>query len=178
MIDLLDGAAANVKWIEPHDLHLTLKFLGEVRQRDVAGVCEAVRLAVEPVAPFQLELCGVGAFPNDARPRTVWIGAAGGDEEMVRLHDRIEAELAELGYREEHRRFKTHLTIGRVRGGGMGIAELGTRVKELAECRVGVMGVEKIAVFSSQLTPAGPIYEPLGSARLGGNSGGSAATRC
>ncbi len=149
------------------------------------------------MAPFELEVRGAGAFPNAARPRTVWLGAGEGAEQMVLLHDRVEAALAELGYREEHRRFQVHLTIGRVRGGsekrgqapfvrstlravpangagplfsdgGMGIAELGSRLKEHADFPAGKMAVEKITVFSSNLTPAGPIYEVIGSARLSG----------
>jgi 2'-5' RNA ligase len=88
---------------------------------------------------------------------------------MVVLHDRIEAALAELGYREEHRRFQTHLTIGRVRGAGPGIAELGTLLLQHADAPIGSMSVQKVTVFSSTLNRDGPVYEVLGTARLGGN---------
>ena len=114
-----------------------------------------------------LEVRGAGAFPNAARPRTVWLGAGAGAEQMVVLHDRVEAALAELGYREEHRRFQTHLTIGRVRGVGPGIAELGQLLQQQADTVVGSMGVQKVTVFCSTLTSDGPIYEVLGTARLG-----------
>ena len=87
---------------------------------------------------------------------------------MVVLHDRVEAALAELGYREEHRRFQTHLTIGRVRGGGPGIAELGALLQQHADFPAGRMTVGKVTVFASTLTPNGPIYEVLGTAPLGG----------
>ena len=87
---------------------------------------------------------------------------------MAALHDRVETELAKLGFRKEHRRFQTHLTIGRVRGGGPGIAELGARLQQHAEFAAGRMAVEKLTVFASTLTPAGPLYEVLGTARLGG----------
>ena len=118
--------------------------------------------------PFDLEVRGAGAFPHAARPRTVWIGASAGAEQMIGLHDGIEAALAKLGYRKEHRQFQTHLTIGRVRGGGPGIAELGRLVQQHAEFLVGRMTVGKVAVFSSTLTSGGPIYETIGTARLGG----------
>lgn len=167
LIAALDGTAAEVKWVDPHNLHLTLKFLGEVHHREVAEVCRAVQQATAKLAPFKLEVQGAGAFPNPARPRTVWIGTGEGKEEMVQLHDHIESELFELGHREEHRRFQPHLTIGRVRGGGMGITELGTRVKEHIDFPVGTMKVEKVTVFSSKLTADGPIYESIGTARLG-----------
>ena len=118
LIAALDGTTADVKWVEPHNLHLTLKFLGDVHQREIVAVCQAVAQGAAEVEPFEVEVRGAGAFPNAARPRTVWLGVTAGAEPMVVLHDRVEADLAELGYREEHRRFQTHLTIGRVRGAG------------------------------------------------------------
>lgn len=168
LIAALDGTAAEVKWVEPHNLHLTLKFLGEVHQREIARVCRAVELGAAQLAPFPLDVRGAGAFPNVARPRTVWFGAGEGTEQMVRLHDRVETALAELGYREEHRRFQVHLTIGRVRGGGPGIVELGSLLKKHADFSAGKMTVERVTIFASRLTPDGPIHEVLGSARLGG----------
>ena len=83
------------------------------------------------------------------------------------LHARVEVPLAELGYRQEHRRFQSHLTIGRVRGGGPGIAALGTLLQQQADFMAGRMTVGKVTVFSSTLTPDGPIYEVLGTAPLG-----------
>jgi RNA 2',3'-cyclic 3'-phosphodiesterase len=168
LITALAATTADVKWVEPHNLHLTLKFLDEVHQREIARVCQAVAQGAAEVEPFELEVRGAGAFPNAARPRTVWLGAREGAEQMVVLHDRVEAALAELGYRQEHRRFQTHLTIGRVRGGGPGIAELGNLLQQHADTPVGHMTVQKVTVFCSTLTPAGPIYETLGTGQLGG----------
>ena len=167
LIAALGGTAADAKWVEPHNLHLTLKFLGDVQQREIARVCQAVAIGASEVEPFELEVRGAGAFPNAARPRTVWLGGGIGTEQMVVLHDRVEAALAELGFREEHRRFQPHLTIGRVRGGGSGIAELGKLLQQHADLLIGSMTVREVAVFSSTLTPSGPIHEVLGSASLG-----------
>jgi 2'-5' RNA ligase len=165
---LLGGTSASVKWVEPHNLHLTMKFLDEVHQREIAAVCRAVGQGASEVAPFELEVCGVGAFPTAARPRTVWLGGGVGAEQMVLLHYHVETALAELGYRREHRRFQTHLTIGRVRGGGPGITELGKLIQQHADFSAGRMTVAKVSVFASKLTPAGPIYEPLAAAPLAG----------
>jgi 2'-5' RNA ligase len=167
LIAALMGTRADVKWVELHNLHLTLKFLGEVHEREIAQVCQAVARGAAEVEPFELEVRGAGAFPTAARPRTIWLGAGAGAEPMVVLHDHVEAALAELGYREEHRRFQTHLTIGRVRGSGPGIAELGQLLVEQADFVVGRMAVKKVTVFCSTLTSTGPIYEVLGTARLG-----------
>lgn len=168
LISALSGTIADVKWVETHNLHLTLKFLGEVHEREIAEVCEAVARGAARVKPFELEVRGAGAFPTAARPRTVWLGAGVGAEPMVVLHDRVEAALAKLGYREEHRRFQTHLTIGRVRGTGPCIAELGQLVLQHADFVAGTMTVQKVTVFSSELTSEGPIYEVVGSAQLSG----------
>jgi RNA 2',3'-cyclic 3'-phosphodiesterase len=164
----LGGASAKVKWVEPHNLHLTLKFLGDVHQREIAAACRAVAQGATALTPFELEVRGVGAFPTAARPRTVWLGGGAGADRMLLMHDRVDAALAELGYRSEHRRFQTHLTIGRVRGGGPAIAELGKLIQQHADFLAGRMTVDKLSIFSSTLTPAGPIYELLGAAPLGG----------
>jgi RNA 2',3'-cyclic 3'-phosphodiesterase len=168
LIAALAGTAADVKWVEPHNLHLTLKFLGDVRQEEIVQVCQATTRGAAQVEPFELDVRGAGAFPNAARPRTVWLGAGEGREPMVVLHDRVEAALAKLGYREEHRRFQTHLTIGRVRGAGAGIVELGKLLQQQADFQAGRMAVGKVTLFSSTLTPDGPIYDVLGTAPLGG----------
>ena len=83
LIAALAGTAADVKWVEPHNLHLTLKFLGDVhRAGNRPGVPGRGRGAAE-VEPFELEVRGAGAFPTAARPRTVWLGAGAGAEEML-----------------------------------------------------------------------------------------------
>jgi len=168
LIAALAGTSADVNWVEPHNLHLTLKFLGDVQQQEIARLCQAMARGAADVKPFELDVGGAGAFPNAARPRTVWLGAAAGAEPMVVLHDRVEAALAKLGYREEHRRFQVHLTIGRVRGAGAGIAELGSLLQQHADFSAGRMTVGKVTLFASTLTPDGPIYEVLGTAPLGG----------
>jgi RNA 2',3'-cyclic 3'-phosphodiesterase len=167
LIAALAGTQADVKWVEPHNLHLTLKFLGDVHQSEILEVCRAVQTGAGKVQPFELEVRGAGAFPIAARPRTVWLGAAAGAEQMIVLHDGIEAELAKLHYREEHRRFQTHVTIGRVRGEGIGIAELGQRLIQQADFAAGRMPVNRVTIFASTLAAEGPIYEVLGTATLG-----------
>jgi 2'-5' RNA ligase len=168
LIAALAGTTAEVKWVEPHNLHLTLKFLGDVHQQEIVQVCRAMARGAAEVKPFELDVRGAGAFPNAARPRTVWLGAGNGASPMVMLHDCVEAALAKLGYREEHRRFQSHLTIGRVRGAGAGIAELGTLLQQHAAFPAGRMTVGKVTLFASTLTSDGPIYEVLGTAPLGG----------
>ncbi len=168
LIERLQGVGADVKWVDPENMHLTLKFLGEVPLSETAAVCRSVARGAAKVDPFEMEICGAGAFPSASQPRTLWMGAGDGESEMIELHRHIERALAKLGYRKENRRFHPHLTLGRVRRGGPAVVELGAQLQEQADFVAGKISVSRVVVFSSQLRPSGPIYEPLGHARLGG----------
>ena len=164
----LAAAPADVKWVKWDNLHLTLKFLGDVDAREVHHVCEAVRRVAEEAAPFALEMRGAGAFPNAGRPRTIWLGAGAGHEPLEALQEKLESALEALGFRREARRFQVHLTIGRVRRGPRGIAELGKLIAEQADFPAGRMRVAELVTFSSVLGPSGPTYEALSRAKLSG----------
>jgi RNA 2',3'-cyclic 3'-phosphodiesterase len=168
LIARLREAPAKVKWVAPIHMHWTLKFLGDVDMVEIPRICAAVSRAVRPMAPFDVEARGAGAFPDEVRPRTVWIGVGQGSDEMVRLHDAIERELAPLGYREEARRYRPHLTIGRVRQSQNGIEELGRLVHENADFESGLSTIYEVVIMSSELGRDGPTHEPLGHAELQG----------
>jgi 2'-5' RNA ligase len=165
LIGVLRAAEADVKWVETQNLHITLQFLGEVPEQQIAALCKAAEQGAAQVPPFDLEIRYAGAFPNANRPRTLWIGANAGSDRMADLHDNVALELAELGFQDEDRKFQTHLTIGRTRS-GKNVAELGRLLKQHADFDAGRMRVEKAAVFSSRLERGGPIYEVLSMARL------------
>ena len=167
LIDALAGTPANVKWVDDESLHWTLKFLGDVQSRDIPQVCQAVTKAVAGLAPFDVHARGAGAFPTAERPRTVWLGVDSGEEAIVALHDAIEERLADLGFRREQRRYRPHLTLGRVRRSQMGIADLGELIALHDEYDAGTMRVDEVVIFSSQLERSGPSYEVLGRAPLG-----------
>ncbi len=167
LIAKLRDTGADVRWVEPTNLHLTLKFLGDVERNDVPAVCNAVLRAAADIPPFDLESRGVGAFPDVDRPRTIWMGIGHGEAEMVALQARVEEELAKEGYRPEARRFRPHLTLGRVRG-ARGAAELAEVLTNLLDYSGGAMSVDELVVFSSTLERSGPTYEPLATAELRG----------
>lgn len=167
LIGKLRSSSAKVKWVEPTNLHWTLKFLGDIELRETAAICRAVSEAVAPFAPFDIEATGAGAFPAPTRPRTVWLGMGQGTEEMIALHDAIDRSLEPLGYRPENRRFRPHITIGRVRQStSEGISELGELVQQHATFDGGLTSVFEVTIFSSELGRHGPTYEPLGHAEL------------
>jgi len=169
LVDKFRAVAADVKWVEPENMHLTVKFLGDVDITDTYEICRAVGQAVGDLPPFDLEIRGVGAFPNPHRPRTIWLGAGEGEGEMAELAERIDRELQKIGYRKEGRRFQSHLTLGRVRQGGPALGALGRLIQEHAELEIGTTPIDEVIVFSSTLTRTGPVYDPLGRASLKGS---------
>lgn len=167
LVGKLQETGAKVTWVKPEAMHLTLKFLGDVDLIDMPAVCEAVSGAVVDLPPFEIEVHGAGAFPSAGRPRTIWLGVGRGGEELVGLHEAVERALSPLGFRQENRRFRPHLTLGRVRG-DRDLRELGQLVAEYAEFSGGVASVDEVIVFSSELEAGGPIHEPLAVAPLNG----------
>jgi 2'-5' RNA ligase len=169
LIKKLTALDAPVRWVDPQKMHFTLKFLGEVESLEIPDVCTVVDEAVKELPPFECQVAGAGAFPDLHRPRTVWLGMKYGIEAMIALHDAIDAGLTELGFRTEQRRYRPHLTLGRVRGGRPDdIARLARGLEEYRDYVGGVTDVSEVVVFSSSPQRDGPIYEPLSHASLEG----------
>jgi 2'-5' RNA ligase len=168
LIDSLRRSSeTDVRWVTPDQLHWTLKFLGDVDLLEIPEICRRLTQAVAPLAPFDVRARGAGAFPDALHPRTVWIGMREGLEPMIALHAAVENVLVDLGFRQEQRRFRPHITLGRVRNSAAGgPEEFAQRLREFADFDAGISSVFEVAVFSSQPSPKGPIYEPLGHAEL------------
>ena len=161
----VSAAATNVKWVAPENLHWTLQFLGEVDERDIPEVCQAVTAAAAECAAFDIEVRGAGAFPSADRPRTLWIGAGQGSRELSVLHAGVERRLRKRGYRGEERRFVPHITLGRA--GRKGHPQsLTSELAELSDYDAGSMLVDEVTVYSSQLGRDGPTYDVLARAAL------------
>jgi 2'-5' RNA ligase len=170
LMDRFRASGENVRWVEPDNLHLTLSFLGEVDVLEIPEICTTTKQAVGDFEPFDIDVRGVGAFPDLQRPRTIWIGVTEGAEEMIALHDSLEKGLAKLGYRPENRRYRPHLTLGRVKHSPQGIGELGTLIQQNQDYQADTMSVCEVMVFSSRLDRHGPEYEPLGTIELAGRN--------
>jgi len=156
----------DVKWVEENNFHLTLLFLGEVRDRDLPNVCRAVSKAVDGLPSFAIEVKGIGCFPNPRRPRVVWAGVSQGAEEIVALHDALEDPLFQLGcYRREERQFTPHVTLGRSKSDEP--SEQLARVLPLYQDWHGGDGlIREVLVMSSELTSQGPEYTVLARSKL------------
>jgi 2'-5' RNA ligase len=162
----LARTGAEVKWTEPVNLHLTLLFLGEVDNRELMPVCQAVKKAACQVLSFELAIEGTGCFPNMRRPRIVWIGVGAGSTEVRALHAAIEAPLLELGcYRREKRKFTPHITLGRVRGDKTA-TPLAAALAQKQTFQAGATLIREVHVMSSEPAAKGPVYSVISRASL------------
>ena len=162
--------APDLKWVAIENLHVTLKFLGNVEETQVETVYAAVRRAARGSAPFEITVARGGAFPDPRRPRIVWVGMDAGAAQLVRLAGHTESELAAAGFPIEDREFKPHVTIGRARNSGRG-PNLSRVVEETGEGPIGSQVVSSVAVMRSDLRPSGPTYTPLLEVELGEGAG-------
>lgn len=160
LVRRLSGDRDGIKWVPNDNLHLTLKFLGEVDNREVPKVCDVVRACCQSVGPFPLHFRGAGAFPDPSRPRVVYAGIVEGGEPLSRIVQALETSLADLGFKPESRDYIPHLTLGRTRGGSRrGSPELAERIEAQANCDLGVMEAEKAIIMASFLDKSGPTYQ-------------------
>ncbi len=151
-----------VRWVAPHNIHLTLKFLGDVSPANLERLADVLRNEAEAHAGFRAAVGGLGVFPNPRRPRVIWIGfdAPAG---LARLQRGVEAACARLGYPAEGRGFSPHLTLGRV-AQTVTSAETERIRQALQVTQIGALGefpVEAIHIFKSDLQPGGSVYTRL-----------------
>lgn len=140
-------------------MHITLKFLGEIDPQQILELNDLAKCVVQPYAPCELALAGLGVFPNPTRPRAVWVGARRVPETLLNLQIDLERALAGLGFRED-RRFAPHVTLGRVReSDSRSLQQLCWRVED-TEVTPNQVNIKAITLMESVLSPKGPTYLP------------------
>lgn len=145
-----DGA---VKWVAPDRIHITMRFLGSTPVDELGRLADHLDRIAGPHPPFTLELDSLGCFPNERRPRVIWVGVAGDTDRLARLQKDIEEMVVKMGWEPERRDFHAHLTLGRIKDRrahielpwGQGVAPASIPVRE-------------VHLFESQLRPSGAVY--------------------
>ena len=155
----------NIRWVRPENIHLTLKFLGNIASEAVETVCEAVSKAVSTSGPLSLEAAGVGVFPHMRRPRVVWVGITGQTAGLRALQKKIDAELLSVGFPKERRLFKGHLTLGRVKG-SIPAKKFQEAFDRCSDFHAGSCCVDELILFKSDLKPTGSEYIKLCQMRI------------
>ena len=158
----------SVRWVRPEGIHLTLKFYGDIDPAVLPDLQAGLGRAAALVAPMQLTVAGVGAFPNAARPTVIWAGVSGQMEPLQRLQAAVEREAAPLGFSPEARGYTPHLTLGRVNAGpgggeGRGLTQALTAERER---QMGSFKPDHLSLMNSELRPGGSVYTELYRASL------------
>ena len=154
-----------IRWTPPEQIHLTLKFFGDVESGSLGDLEAALCRACAGAKPFTLEAVGAGAFPNLRRPRVLWAGLQGDLQPLSALFERVQHETEAWGRREE-RGFSPHLTLGRVKEGRT--PDLRDWAVKQAQTRFGSWQVRKIHLIRSVLSPGGAQYSELAAIDLPG----------
>lgn len=151
-----------IRWVPPENIHLTLKFLGDVPFNQVETLQSVVSMIASDCNVFDIQIGQLGAFPSSRKARVIWTGVEV-CHPLRLLYEKIEIETEKLGFKKEDRRFSPHLTLGRVQDNIT--TDEANRLtalfeKKLADC-TGSFTVNKITLFRSDLTPGGAHYYPL-----------------
>jgi RNA 2',3'-cyclic 3'-phosphodiesterase len=165
--DDLKSSRADVRWVNPEKIHLTLKFFGNIDESRIDPIVKSIERPTQTISPFSLKVRGVGAFPHLKNPRVIWMGLVDGKEVLVSFQKQLEKELEKIGFEPEERAFHPHLTLGRMKS-SKAREELTGRMERHQEEEFGDFQVERIVLFKSDLKPTGPIYTSLREIKLGG----------
>jgi len=162
----LPVGGSKVRWVEPQNLHVTMKFLGDVADADVMGVCRAVEDAASRLAPVAFDVVGLECIPARGPVKMVWAGVRESAGMLARTFAGLESAMEALGLDVERRAFRAHVTVGRVRYCG-DPAGLRRATARLAHKEFGAQDAGEVVVYSSRLTKEGPAYAAMASCKLG-----------
>ena len=167
LVNRLVPISNHIRWVEQQNMHVTLVFLGDVEDRLVHAVCQAVARACAAIEPFQITVQGIGVFPKPEKPRVIWAGLELGVEELTVLRERVAQELDAASFQFDWK-FSPHITIGRVSHGRFDDHAVIAKSAEYADTSFGEFVVNAVSVISSTLERSGPIYVRLSTAPLEG----------
>jgi len=157
-----------MRWVDPSNIHLTLKFLGDIDAGSTDKIITALEESAKGTTPFNIEVKGLGVFPNMNRIQIIWVGLYGELEKLGQLQKRIETSLKSLGFPPENRPFTPHLTLARVRDYARPDErqKLGQLVSATSFEGKYTINVTAVNLMRSELTREGPIYSKLGAVIL------------
>ncbi|MFA5389090.1 MAG: RNA 2',3'-cyclic phosphodiesterase [Candidatus Omnitrophota bacterium] len=162
LLDTLKKSGADAKWLTENQLHLTLKFLGNIEDNMTQKISGVLSDISGSARPFAINFSETGAFPDLEHPRVICLGIGKGAEHLEALNREIENSLEELGFKKEERPFKPHLTLGRVRS----LKNLPNLIKTIKGKEkdlepIDNVKIDKLTLFKSRLDPEGAVYIPI-----------------
>jgi 2'-5' RNA ligase len=154
-----DSESSNIKFVEVENIHLTLKFFGEIDDTRIEQITDIVNQSIKDKETYTIKVVNIGAFPNIYNPRVIWTGIKDKNNTTVKLIEELDKKFNKIGFKKE-KNYVPHITIGRVKS----ISDkekLTQTLKKLNKKYHGKMEVKKIYLKSSKLTPNGPIYKNI-----------------
>lgn len=161
----LRAAGVRASWVKPGNIHLTLRFLGEIDEDRAARIIDMLDGEYGSVRPFVLQVRGVGAFPNARRPSVLWVGCEPAEGPLARVQQAAETAARAVGLAPEVKVFRPHLTVGRVKD-WRAAGPMADALDQAKGCNAGEFEVAGVALFRSRLMPSGAVYERLREFRL------------
>lgn len=164
--DHLRAVRADMRWVRPEQAHLTLKFLGDATADQIEVMASALDAIAADATPFEIGFAGLGVFPNERRPRVLWIGLGEGTAHVRPVAAAIDQAAEAVGFERERRPFSGHITLGRFKSDS-GWERLRDRMHEQVGFDAGRMTVGAVHLIESVLSPQGPQYTTLHTAPFG-----------
>ncbi len=147
--------AGDIKPVAPENLHITLKFLGEIDENRVKKIEKTIENVCRRFEPFHIRLEKLGCFPNNHRPNVLWVGVK--EKTLSEIIKTLDTELEKLGF-EREANYTPHLTIARIKSGRHNVADI---LEKFGDKNFGKMTITKVILFKSKLTKSGPVYEKI-----------------
>jgi len=155
----LKNSGANIKIVEPENMHITLKFLGDTDEELIEKIKEIMKKSVVNIDPFELKLKSTGVFPNENYIKVIWVGLEQ-YEKIKEIAKTIDEKLSKIGFKKEKREFSPHLTIGRLRS-GKNKDKILHILNKYKDAEFNSFKIKSIKLIKSELTSKGPIYTTL-----------------
>jgi len=155
----LKKSGADIRWVKTGNIHLTLKFLGDIEEKSVTAIIHALKGACKNHKIFRVEILGIGTFPAKRSPRVLWAGV-NGNGELGKLQAEIDDAMASQGFDPEKRVFSPHLTLGRFKS-SHGRGALMEKMDLIKHESFGLFDVRSIYLIKSDLNPSGAVYSRL-----------------
>jgi 2'-5' RNA ligase len=162
--ELIKKTKANIKFIEPKNIHITLKFLGDIEKSQIKQIEDTIYNSINGINSFKIDVKGLGVFPNKSYIKIIWAGIKN-YQTLENTVNRIDENLSIVGFKKEKRDFSPHITIGRVKT-AKNKKQLLEIIERYGDYNFGEFTVDSINLKKSELTPKGPIYSNISEIKL------------
>jgi 2'-5' RNA ligase len=156
----LKRTGADVKWVAPENIHLSLKFIGYIEKETLINLNKIINDAVSCIGPFSISIGNIGAFPSLKKPRVIFVCVQERGNNLLKIYEKLDKGVEQLGIKRESKKYVGHITLGRVKS-QKNISELKNTLNSGTECYFGCEKVTSLSLIQSILTPTGPIYTRL-----------------